>query len=44
MRFVVPRAFPAGHGVELQEQLAHHRHHGHIARLPSLPQTVIETA
>ena len=37
-----PWSSSAGHGVELQQQLVHHRHHGHIAWLPALPQTVIE--
>ena len=35
-----PGSSSAGHGVELQQQLAHHRHNGHIAWLPALPQTV----
>ena len=39
-----PWRSPAGESVQLQQQLAHHRYQGHVARFPALPQVLVETA
>ena len=37
-----PWRSPASHGVQLQQQLAHHCHQGHVAGFPTLTQVLVE--